>query len=477
MKERLRLARILLSTPPPSPVLTRFTPISRRTMLRGMGATLALPFLEAMRPLGRAANAARAPVRVGVLFMPNGVRQDAWTPTGEGKGFQFSRVLQPLEAWRNDITVVTNLGHKVAEKGDGHYAKTANWLTGTPITKTTGKDLHCGISVDQVIAAKNGHLTRFPSLELGTEPVMTGVDRNVNYTMLYGSHIAWRTPTSPLPAEINPRFVFDRLFRANKEQRRNQALENKSVLDLVLTDAKSLRGRVGSEDRQRIDEYLDSVRSIEQRIDADIARVASGENLDPAMKQSIDALDQRIAGATKGMDPGSRLRLDHTEHSRLMMDLMALAFWTDSTRVSTFMFGWAVSGKNFSFLPGVTSNHHDASHHGGKDDKLEQYEKINRWHVEQFAYLMDRMRGMKEGDGTLLDHSLLMFGSSLRDGNSHNPHDLPLVLGGHGGGFEGGRHLVYQKDTPLCNLYLSMLNRAGIDAKGFGDSTGLLAGI
>ncbi len=446
-------------------------------MLRGMGATLALPFLEAMRPLGRAATTAKSPVRLGVLFMPNGVRQDAWTPTGEGKDFQFSRLLQPLEAHRQDITILTNLGNRASLQGDGHYAKTANWLTGTPITKTTGKDLHCGISVDQVLAAANGAKSRFPSLELGTEPVMTGVDRNVNYTMLYGSHIAWRTPTSPLPAEINPRFVFDRLFRDNKEQRRNQALENKSVLDLVLSDAQSLRGKVGSEDRQRLDEYLDSVRSIEQRIDADIARVASGENLDPAMKEAIGGLDQRIGNALKGIDPGSRLRLDHTEHSRLMMDLMTLAFWTDSTRVSTFMFGWAVSGKNFSFLPGVTSNHHDASHHGNKAEKLEQYEKISRWHVEQFAYLLDRMSAIKEGDGTLLDHTIMMFGASMRDGNSHNPHNLPIVLAGHGGGLEGGRHLSFQKDTPLCNMYLSLLNRAGVDAKGFGDSTGLLAGV
>ncbi|MDB6140662.1 MAG: hypothetical protein JWO94_3734 [Verrucomicrobiaceae bacterium] len=447
-------------------------------MLRGMGATLALPFLDVMRPLGRAAASASAsPTRLGVLFMPNGVRQDAWTPTGEGKDFQFSRLLQPLEPFRQDLTVLTNLGNKASEHGDGHYAKTANWLTGTPITKTTGKDLHCGISMDQVIAAKNGHLTRFPSLELGTEPVMTGVDRNVNYTMLYGSHISWRTPTSPLPSEINPRFVFDRLFRDNKEQRRAQALENKSVLDLVLTDAQALRNKVGSEDKQRLDEYLDSVRSIEQRIDADIARVASGENLDPAMKEAMGGIDQRINNVMKGVNPGSGLRLDHTEHSRLMMDLMTMAFWTDSTRVSTFMFGWAVSSKNFSFIPGVTSNHHDSSHHGGNESKLEQYEKISRWHVEQFAYLLNRMRNIKEGDGTLLDHTIMMFGSSLRDGNSHNPHNLPIVLAGHGGGLEGGRHLQYQKDTPLCNLYLSLLNRAGVDTKGFGDSSGLLAGI
>ncbi len=442
-----------------------------------MGATLALPFLEAMRPLGRAANAAKAPVRLGFLFMPNGVRQDAWTPEGEGRDFKFSRILQPLENQRADLTILTNLGNKNSNQGDGHYAKTANWLTGTPIAKTTGKNLRCGISVDQAFAVAQGHLTRFPSLELGTEPIMSGVDSNVNYTKLYGSHISWRTPTTPLASEINPRFVFDRLFRGNNEQRRNAALENQSVLDLVLGEAKSLRNRVGKEDQQRLDEYYESVRSIERRIDADIARVASGENLDPSVQQAITGLDQRITNAMAGKQPGSQLRLDHTEHSRLMLDLMTLAFWTDSTRVSTFMFGWAVSSKNFSFIPGVTCNHHDSSHHSGNGSKLEQYEKINRWHVEQFAYMIERLRSIKEGDRTLLDNTVLLFGSSLRDGNSHSPHNLPIVLAGRGGGMESGRHIVCPKDTALCNLYLSLLNRAGVDAKQFGDSTGLLAGV
>lgn len=442
-----------------------------------MGATLALPFLEAMRPLGRAANAARAPVRLGFLFMPNGVRQDAWTPEGEGRNFKLSRILQPLEAQRHDLTILTHLSNKNSNGGDGHYAKTANWLTGTPIAKTTGKNLHCGVSVDQAFAAAQGHLTRFPSLELGTEPIMSGVDSNVNYTKLYGSHISWRTPTTPLASEINPRFVFDRLFRGDAEQRRQQALENQSVLDLVLGEANSLRGKVGKEDQQRLDEYLESVRSIERRIDADIARVASGENLDPAAKAAMGELDGRITTAMSKIQPGSQLRLDHTEHSRLMLDLMTMAFWTDSTRVSTFMFGWAVSSKNFSFIPGVSANHHDSSHHGGSNDKLEQYEKICRWHVEQYQYMIERLRGIKEGDGTLLDHTLLLFGSSLRDGNSHSPHDLPIVVAGRGGGMESGRHLVFPTDTPLCNLYTSLLNRAGAETKAFGDSTGLLAGV
>lgn len=413
---------------------------------------------------------------MGFLFMPNGVREDRWTPEGQGTDFKLSPILNPLEAHKKDITVLTGLGNRASLSGDGHYAKTANWLTGTPIAKTTGKDLHCGISVDQVLAKEKGYLTRFPSLELGTDPVISGVDRNVNYTMLYGSHIAWRTPTSPIPSEINPRFVFDRLFREDAAQRKASAEENKSVLDLVLADAKSLRANVGKEDQQRLDEYLESLRHIERRIEADIARVASGENLDPSVKESIGQLDKRIADAMakSPQHPGSQLRLDHTEHCRLMLDLMALSFQTDSTRTSTFMFGWAVSGKNFSFLPGVKGGHHELSHHDGKQEKLDAYEKINRWHIEQYTYLIETLKSIREGDGNLLDNSLILFGSSIRDGNKHDPRNLPLVLAGHGGGVKGGQHLVAAKDTPLCNLYSTMLNRAGVETKSFGDSTGWL---
>jgi hypothetical protein len=454
------------------------TPLSRRTMLRGMGASIALPFMDAMQA-ARAAGTTKFPIRMGVVFMPNGVREDAWTPQGEGNDFEFSPILKPLEKHRSDLAVLTQLGHKNCEAGDGHYAKTANWLTGTPIAKTTGKNLHCGVSLDQVLARQTAHLTRFPSLELGTEPVHSGVDFNVNYTQLYGSHISWRTPTSPLPPEINPRLVFDRLFRENAKERMASAAENKSVLDLVLSDAVSLRASVGKDDQQRLDEYLESLRSVERRIEADIKRVASGENLDPGVKAEISRLDKNIsdAMAKKPNDPGGRLRLDHTEHSRLMLDLMTLAFWSDSTRASTFMFGWAVSSKNFSFLDGVKLSHHELSHHGGDKSKLEQYEKICIWHSEQFAYLLDRMKAIREGEGTLLDHTMLLFGSSLRDGNKHDPHNLPLVLAGHGGGLKMGQHITSEKGTPLCNLHLTMLQAAGVKTERFGDSTGTVRGL
>jgi hypothetical protein len=432
----------------------------------------------APRSLSAASDAPTPPKRMGVLFMPNGVRPDMWTPSGEGTEFSMSPILQSLERHRSDINVLTNLGHESCIGGDGHYNKSANWLTGLEIEKTTGKNLHCGISLDQVYARKTESDVRFASLEMATDPIKTGVDLNVNYTMLYGSHIAWRTPTTPLPPEINPRMVFDRLFRSSPKDSAQQNQEQKSVLDLVLADAKALAAKVGHEDKQRLDEYLESIRSVEKRIAADIARAASGENLDPIAKESLSVLDQRISQAMgKGKDPVSTLRLDHTEHCRLMMELMTLAFWSDSTRASTFMFGWAVSGKSFAFLDGVHHSHHECSHHENSQDKLAQYQKINTWHVEQFSYLLDRMKSIKEGNGTLLDNTLLLFGSSMRDGNAHSPKDLPLVLAGHAGGLKGGRHITSPKDTPMANLFVSMLDLLGHKTERFADSTGALAGL
>lgn len=308
--------------------------------------------------------------------------------------------------------------------------------------------------------------------------MQTGVDSNVNNTKLYGSHIAWRTPTNPLPPEINPRFVFDRLFRQTPAQRKQSAISRRCVLDLVLADAKALRQRVGVDDQQRLDEYLDSLRSIESRIDSEIARVATGENIHPDSASETARLDKHITAVMNGkVDPGGILRLDHTEHSRLMMDLMMLAFWTDSTRVSTFMFGWGVSNRSFTFLPGVTHSHHENSHHEGDKGKLEEYTKINIWHTTQFAYLLDRMKSIKEGDGTLLDHSLMLFGSGFRDGNNHHPWNLPTVLAGRGGGIKTGQHLEFPKEAAQSSLYLSMLQSAGVNAKSFGESDAPLPGL
>lgn len=458
--------------------------LSRRHVLRGVGATISLPLLEAMSPLGRAAAAGSrsasggAPVRIACLFMPNGVRQDRWTPEGEGRDFALSPILEPLAANRDDIVVLTNLEHRAADTGDGHYVKCSGWLTGTTITKTVGADINAnGVSMDQVAAAAIGRDTRLPSIELGTEPPMSGVDRNVNYTTLYANHIAWKTPTTPLPCELNPRVAFDRLFRTPGPGHRRRAEDQQSILDLVLDDARSLRTRVGSDDRRKLDEYLESIRSVETRIEHEERELGAGANLAPEVLSELRRLDGRITEAT-GASPGSlggAPRLDPTEHVRLMMDLMALAFWSDSTRVATFMFAHAVSNRNFSFLDGVSGSHHEISHHQNKEEQLDQYERINQWHVAQFAYFVDRLKAIREGESTLLDNSMLLFGSGLRDGNSHNPHNLPVVLAGRAGNrLDSGRHLVCEPGTPLANLYVSMHQFAGVETQRFADSDGPL---
>lgn len=440
-------------------------PISRRTMLRGAGAALALPWLEAMLPTkARAAATVRAcPVRMAVLFMPNGVRADMWTPEGEGRDFRLSPTLEPLSDLRDEILVLTNLWNQGSDFGDGHYVKTSGFLTCTTISKTLGIDLNCnGASMDQAAARRIGEPTPLPSLELGIDPVSIGVDRNVGYTRVYGSHIAWSGPTRPLAREINPRQVFERLFRAGQPQS-DLAERDARLLDRVLDDARQLRERLGAADRRRMDEYLESVRSLEQRLQrAGPTRQTHWQSPVP-----IDPT-QKPAGI-----PG-----EHVEHVRLMLDMIALAFQSNTTRVCTFMFGNSVSNTSFSFLEGVRGSHHDMSHHQRKEEKLRQYQLINRWHIEQYAYLLRKLREMKEEDGTVLDNSMIMFGSGLRDGNSHNPHNLPIVLAGRAGGrLATGQHLSYPKDTPLANLYTSMLDAFGTPVERFADSTGRLSGV
>ena len=457
--------------------------ISRRTMLKGVGAMMSLPMMEAMGPFTAtaASNSSRKgkhPVRLAVLYMPNGVNPHAWTPKGVGREFELSPILEPLASHKNDLLVLTELWNAASNTGDGHYVKTGGFLTGTTITRTTGSDLRSGaISMDQVVAQHVGNLTPLPSLELGIEPPATGVDTNVGYTQLYGAHISWSTPVTPLAKELNPKLAFDRLFRSNTASRRAEAARDQSVIDLVLEDARRLQRKLGQADQQKLNEYLDSVRSVEKRIEFDAKRQRADVLEDPLARKAIEDLGRRIDVYS---DPArvSERRGNHTEHVKLMLDLMVLGFWTDSTRVSTFMFGNAVSGRNFSFLDGVKGGHHQTSHHENDKEKLEQYKRINTWHMAQLAYMLDKMKAIKEGEGNLLDNSMVLFGAGMRDGNAHNPHNLPVVLAGRGGGtLSPGRHLVYEKNTPLCNLYVSMLSRLGTPMEKFSDSTGELPGL
>ena len=438
--------------------------LSRRTFLKGAGAALALPWLEAMLPQRLAAASTNPqPIRLAALFMPNGVREDQWTPTGQGSEFALSPTLKPLEAFKNDILVPTNLWNQGSDYGDGHYVKTSGFLTCTTINKSLGYDLNSnGISMDQIAARSIAQKTPLPSLELAIDPVTIGVDTNVGYTRVYGSHIAWNKPTRPLAREINPRLVFERLFRINNPSS-NNAISDSLLLDRVLADAKQLRRRVGTSDKARIDDYLESVRALERRI------------------------EQTSQSAARSWSPRGEIRPEskperrpdeHPERVRLMLDMIALAFQTDSTRVCTFMFGNAVSNTNFSFLEGVKGGHHSLSHHERKEENLTQYQRIGQWHIEQYAYLLNKLKSFKEGESTVLDNSMILFGSGLRDGNKHSPHNLPLVLGGRAGGrINTGQHLAYDKDTPLSNLYCCILDAFGAPVERFADSTGKLKGI
>ena len=433
--------------------------ISRRTVLRGAGVALGLPWLEAMA----AQTPGKPPVRMAVLYMPNGVNTALWTPEGTGRNFQLSPSLSPLAPFKDDVIVVSNTWNEAAKDGDGHYVKESSILTCRTIAKTLGADLNNGVSMDQVAAQKAGKQTPLPSLELGISPVATGVDTNVGYTRVYGGHIAWSSPTTPLAREINPRYVYERLFRAAGGQGNSSKLDS-LLLDRVLGDARRLRERVGAEDKARIDEYLSVVRSVEERIER------------AGADKSASAWRPRVpipAGGAPTDAPAT-----YPEHVRLMLDMIALAFQSDTTRIATFMFGNAVSMIYFRFLEGVTGAHHDISHHQKDPAKLREYALINKWHVEQYAWLLGKLRSIREGEGTLLDNSMVLFASALSDGDSHDPHKLPIVLAGRAGGrIASGQHIVCAEDSPTANLYVSMLDAFGTPVERFADSTGPMAGV
>lgn len=403
------------------------------------------------------------PVRMGFLYMPNGVNTSAWAPEGVGRDFKLSPTLEPLSEFKDRITVAHNLWNEASKDGDGHYVKEAAILTSTRISKTLGEDLNShGISMDQVAAQRTAGQTPLPSLELGISPEATGVDLAVGYTRVYGCHIAWSSPTSPLAREINPRSVYERLFRASAPQG-SSGKQDALLLDRVLGQAKELRAQVGVADRRRIDEYMSIVRSLEERTER---ATAGGRNAwQPRVPLSIVP---RPSDEPK----------DYAEHVRLMLDMIAIGFQSDTTRISTFMFGNAVSNVNFRWLDGVTAGHHDNSHHSNDPEKLKQYQLINKWYIAQYAYLLGKLKEAKEGESNVLDNSMIIFASALSDGNSHNPHKLPVVIAGKAGGrITSGQNLVFPEDTPLSNLWMSVLNAFGTPVERFADSTGLLPGL
>ncbi|MEM9673669.1 MAG: DUF1552 domain-containing protein [Bacteroidota bacterium] len=452
--------------------------ISRRRMLKGLGATIALPWLEAMGSSSFTKTLSSSyPTRSAFFFMPNGVHPEQWTPTTYGRNFELSPILQPLKNVKDDLLILNELMNQSAifKGADGHYAKTSSFLTSQQIYKTTGDNIHSGgISVDQLIAQYVGQDNLFSSLEYGLERINSGIDANVGFTRLYGSSISWKSATQPCSKEIDPRLAFNRLFRDYlPNQSTKPDVWKQSVLDLVLEDAQTLQRKLGRTDQDKLEEYLESIRSVEKRIDNQAQQEKYADCLTPDMIREMEHLNLRL-------DEFSEYYLgsDVTEKTKLMFDIMALAFWSDATRVTSFMFGNSVSNRNFSFLDGVQGSHHQLSHHQNSEVNLHQYSKINQWHMEQYAYFLEKLKSIPEGDGTLLDHSMVMLGSGLRDGNRHSPRNLPIVVAGKAGGkLKTGQNLLFPEETPLSNLYLSLLHVLDIPADCFADSTGELCEI
>ena len=445
-------------------VITKMS-LPRRTFLRGMGAALGLPLLDAMVPALTALADTPAAVasRLGFIYMPNGVAKnssgiDYWTPPTEGRNFQMSQILAPLEPFRDRLLVVSGLDQNQAEAGnDGasgdHTRGTSSWLTGVYPKRTEGADVRNGISADQIAAPVLGKDTALPSLELAIDLNFLAGQCENSYSCAYLNTLAWTSPTTPLPTENNPRVVFERLFGdgGTAERRAAHARRNRSMLDSVLDDFKRLQQRIGPGDRAVVEEWVDSVREVERRI--------SGIE-----KRSNDELPtlERPTGVPERFD----------EHVKLMYELQWLAFRADLTRVVTFMLGRELNFRTYPEI-GVTEGHHGLSHHQDRPEQIAKYAKVGTYQAELLAWFLDKLQSTPEGDGTLLDHSLFLYGAGLSNPNTHAHVDLPLlVIGGRSLGIDGNRHLVVRRQEPMTNLLLTLLDKAGVRADTLGDSTG-----
>ena len=444
------------------------TKIDRRTLLKGLGTAMALPMLERMLPMTALAS---SPVqarqaRAAFMFVPNGINMDAWTPTTEGAGFALPEILQPLAGVKNSINVLTGLTQQHAfANGDGagdHARSTACWLTGMQPKKTAGADIKAGISVDQVAAQHIGNRTKFASLELGCERGALAGDCDSGYSCAYSSSISWRGESNPVAKEVNPRLVFERLFGNGVESEQGESLARRqlfrqSILDFVLEDASKLKGQLGLRDQRKVDEYFQAVREIETRL----------QRFESTQAAKIALTSPRPQGVPS----------DYGEHIRLMTDMMILAFQADLTRISTMMFANDGSNRSYAMI-GVPEGHHDMSHHGHDPVKLEKKKKIDRFHVEQLGYALNKMQSIQEVDGTMLDNTMLVYGAGISDGDRHNHDNLPILLAGKGAGtIQTGRHITYANGTPMNNLFVSMLDRLGVPVEHLGDSNGKLAGL
>ncbi|MCX6982632.1 MAG: DUF1552 domain-containing protein [Verrucomicrobiota bacterium] len=442
--------------------------LSRRTVLQGLGAAIALPWLEAMTPRSAFAAKGKPPVRIAFVYMPNGTWMKEWTPDEVGAlPTELPSILRPMSALKSEFSVLTGLTADNSRGPSGGHARAmAGFLTSSRIRKTEGIDFRAGISVDQVAATSIGDRTRIPSLQVATGQAGTSGSCDIGYSCAY-QRLSWRDAVTPLPSITNPRHMFDRLFTNDAGNNRSRReMERRSVLDYIREDASDLQRNLGTVDRSKLDEYFSAIRELEQRIER-AARMPAPPAPNITVRDLQLEQEDRAGQALAQED-------QWLEAVRLFGDLMVLAFQTDSTRVCTFALNNEQSSRSYPSL-GFTDGHHVLSHHGKNPEKTDRYSRISAHHVTQFAYLVKKLKETKEGNGSLLDNCLIAYGSGIRDGDAHDNGDLPLLLAGGGGGAHSpGRHIRYANETPLANLWLRMLNSVGAPVDRFGDSTGRL---
>jgi len=435
--------------------------LRRREFLRGAGAMFALPLLDAMTPAFAATR--KAIPRLGFLYIPNGVNQEKWVPTGSGKEFAFSPTLSSLEPFRDRVTVISGLAHHAADRlNDGagdHSRATGVFLSGCHAKRTQGADLHLGITADQIAANSLGKDNLLPSLELSLEDRSVAPLCDEGYTCAYSNTLSWSSATTPLPVENDPRLVFERLFgeEGNAQERAVRIKEDRSILDSVTGAMKQLQSSLGATDRRKVDQYFDSIRGVELRL------------------QRIEAQNAQAPSAGQGVTRPLGVPEKFEDHIRLMFDLQVLAFQADITRVTTMMFGREMAVRSYPQI-GVPDSHHSLSHHDNNPEKLAKIAKIDAYHVEQVAYFLGKLKDTRDGENSLLDNAMILYGGGISNGNLHNHERLPVFLAGGGAGqLQGGRHLEYKVDTPMSNVLRSILDKAGVHTDGLGDSTGVLA--
>lgn len=437
--------------------------LHRRTFLRGLGAAVGLPLLDSMTPaLATAATAAKVPNRLLFTYIPIGAVMEEWFPTGGERDFQFRRILKPLAPFKDDLCVIGGLdhhnGYALGDGGGDHARAGACYLTGVHPKKTAGADIQAGISADQIVAERWKSETRFGSLELGCDDTRTVGACDSGYSCAYQNSVSWRTPSSPMPPETNPRTVFERLFGSEDlslpaDVRARRLAARKSILDFVNEDSKRLSLELGAADKRKLDEYLYAVREIEKRIEG-------AEKDQIQFKPSID----KPAGVP----------VLFADYLKLMFDIQLLAIQADLTRVTTFMIGREGSQRTYEEI-GIPEPHHPLTHHRNNAENIEKITQINQFHAKQFAYFLDKLKTTKEGDGSLLDHSMVVYGSGIADGNQHSHENLPMIVAGRGNGaIQPGRYLTYAKGTPTTNLWLTLLDRMDVHPENIGDSTGRL---